>query len=107
MTDALPPQPRRARARPSPDRESSVTEDDAVRDFLLRAGFDVDSDADIRRFATLMRFATDRSEAYDRRVARRQDAVVWVLGTLGGIVLTSLGGALMPGAWAWLVGHFK
>ena len=80
-----------------------IHKDQAVRDFHREAGFNVDDPGDGDRYASLMKWAQARKDGFDRRTARQQGGVLWLLGTvLGAIVTGALGYIMTPEGWKWL-----
>ena len=87
---------------PSPRRiihdRSGDSEDETVRDMFLRAGYDVESDLDIRNYADDMAFVRERREARHHLRLQRAKAVIWLFGSIGVAVI----GALVTFGAQWL-----
>ena len=69
-----------------PDRRR-LAEDEAVRDALLRGGFDMASEADRRAFSDFLRWGAERREAAIQRGVSRQKAVIGIIGAIGVAIL--------------------
>lgn len=72
--------------------------DDDVRDMLLRGGYDVTSDHDVRNYADDMAFVRDRKQVRDRLRFNRARFVIWFFGSIGVAIV----GALVSLGMQWL-----
>ena len=70
---------------------------------FIRAGIDPADPDQAEQFAELIRWAKARQSIHDRRQQKRQQAVVWVIGSVATMVIGLAG----PALWEWLRGRWR